>query len=108
MPEERGFVRTTLINAVMTGGAVLVTVAAFTSGSVFAALDHIAVGLTPIVTTLIKIVSWALTATISVVSRPVKPSLAVDALSVHRQYHARSHDQSIVDVWLTGWAEHVL
>lgn len=66
VPEERSFVRTTLVNTAVTVGAVLVAIMGLASGSVFAALGHSAAGLSPVVITLIKLVSWAVTAAIAV------------------------------------------
>lgn len=66
VPEERSFVRVTLVNAAVTIGAVLVAVAGLASGSVLAALGHSAVGLSPVAAILIKAASWAITAAIAV------------------------------------------
>ncbi len=64
--EDRGFIRTTLVNAAVTVGAVLVAVVALASGSAFAALDHSPAGLSPLSTTLLKAVSWLVTGAIAV------------------------------------------
>ncbi|QYE36434.1 YihY/virulence factor BrkB family protein [Polymorphobacter sp. PAMC 29334] len=64
-PENRSFVRTTLVNAAVTIGAVLVAVVALASGSVFAALGASAAGLTPLATAVIKGASWLATAAIA-------------------------------------------
>ena len=66
VPEERSFIRKTLVNAGVTLGALVVATAALASGSLFAALGHSAAGLPPFVVTLIKLVSWAVTAAIAV------------------------------------------
>ncbi|UAJ12278.1 YihY/virulence factor BrkB family protein [Glacieibacterium megasporae] len=66
VPEERSFVRTTLVNVAVTVGAILVAVVGLASGSVFAALGHSAAGLSPVAVMLIKLVSWAVTAAIAV------------------------------------------
>ncbi|MGI4880274.1 MAG: YihY/virulence factor BrkB family protein [Janthinobacterium lividum] len=64
--EDRSFVRTTMVNAAVTIGAVVVAVLALLSGSVFAAIGSSAAGLSLLATTLIKLVSWLVTAAIAV------------------------------------------
>lgn len=66
VPENRSFVRTTLINAGVTAGAILVAVAALASGSIFAALGQAASGLSPMVVSSLKGVSWLVTTAIAV------------------------------------------
>ncbi len=66
VPEERSFIWTTLINAAVTVGAVLVAIAGLAAGSVFAALGTAAAGLPPVVVMALKVVSWLVTAAIAV------------------------------------------
>lgn len=66
VPENRSFIRKTLLNLVVTAGALLVAVLALVSASAFAALGHSAAGLSPAATTAIKIVSGLVTIAIAV------------------------------------------
>lgn len=66
VPEDRNFVRATLVNAAVTVGAVIVAVAALASGSVFAALGQSAAGLSPLAVALVKAMSWLITGAIAV------------------------------------------
>ncbi|WP_174298468.1 YihY/virulence factor BrkB family protein [Sphingomonas bacterium] len=64
VPDDRGFVGATLINAAVTAVAVLVFVVALVSGSLFAALGH-SLGGSPVMAALIKAGSAAATAVIA-------------------------------------------
>ena len=66
VPEDRSFVRKTLVNAAVTVGAVLVAVIALTSGSLFAAVGASVGQLSPALVTVIKVASWLATAAIAV------------------------------------------
>jgi len=66
VPETRSFVKTTLVAAGVTAGAVLVAMAGLVSASAMAALGTVAAGLSPLATGAIKAVSWLLTAALSV------------------------------------------
>ena len=64
--ETRGFVKSTLVAAAITIGAVLVVVAALVAGSLMGALQTFAGGLSPLAATAIKLVSWAVTGALAI------------------------------------------
>ncbi len=66
VPENRSFVKTTLINAAVTAGALVVALLALASASVLAALDTSAGSLSPVLTDVIKLASWLVTAAITI------------------------------------------
>ncbi len=61
VPETRGFVRKTLVNAAVTAGAVVVAVLALASGAALAALGSSTGSLSPVATDMIKVASWLVT-----------------------------------------------
>ncbi len=64
--DDRSFVKTTMINAGVTVGALMVAIVALASGSLFAAFGRLTSGMPELVAVLINLVSWLVTGGIAV------------------------------------------
>lgn len=64
-PEDRGFVKTTLVNAAVTVGAVLIAIAALMAISATGFAEDIATRISPVAATAIKIASWVVAAVLA-------------------------------------------
>ncbi|MGI4878284.1 MAG: YhjD/YihY/BrkB family envelope integrity protein, partial [Janthinobacterium lividum] len=83
VPDDRSFVKKTMINAGVTVGALVVAIVTLASGSLFAAFSRLTSGMPELVAVLINLVSWLVTGGIAVTATALLYRYEGDLLDGH-------------------------